>query len=134
MNFGADRNRTSGRPRPWRVGAWLLAERLAWAGGILGLAVWAVLTAAGAAGAREEMHRFAALRERERASQSTPDQRLWSPERVRAWRETLSRQAPEPLAVLRVPRLGIEVPVLEGTDDWTLNRAVGHIADTAAPG
>ena len=24
--------------------------------------------------------------------------------------------------------------VLEGGDDWTLNRAVGHIADTAAPG
>ncbi len=24
--------------------------------------------------------------------------------------------------------------MLEGTDDWTLNRAVGHIADTAAPG
>jgi sortase A len=26
------------------------------------------------------------------------------------------------------------VPVLEGTDEWTLNRAVGHIADTARPG
>jgi sortase A len=26
------------------------------------------------------------------------------------------------------------VPVLEGTDDWTLNRAVGHIEDTATPG
>ena len=26
------------------------------------------------------------------------------------------------------------MPVLEGTDDWTLNRAAGHIADTAAPG
>jgi sortase A len=30
--------------------------------------------------------------------------------------------------------LRIEAPVLEGTDDWTLNRGVGHIADTAAPG
>ena len=30
--------------------------------------------------------------------------------------------------------MGLEVPVLEGTDDLTLNRAVGHIADTAAPG
>ena len=38
---------------------------------------------------------------------------------------------PPALAVLRIPRLGIEVPVLEGTDDWTLNRGVGHIEDTA---
>jgi len=26
------------------------------------------------------------------------------------------------------------VAVLEGTDDWTLNRAVGHIEETAKPG
>jgi sortase A len=36
--------------------------------------------------------------------------------------------------VLRIPRIGLEVPVLEGTDEWTLNRGVGHIADTAIPG
>jgi sortase A len=41
---------------------------------------------------------------------------------------------PPPLAVLRIPRVGVEAPVLEGTDDWTLNRGVGHIEDTAAPG
>jgi len=35
--------------------------------------------------------------------------------------------------VLRIPRLKLEVPILEGTDDWTLNRAVGHIEDTAKP-
>jgi sortase A len=28
----------------------------------------------------------------------------------------------------------LQVPVLEGTDDFTLNRAAGHIAGTAAPG
>jgi sortase A len=28
----------------------------------------------------------------------------------------------------------LEVAVLEGTDEWTLNRAVGHIEDTARPG
>jgi sortase A len=36
--------------------------------------------------------------------------------------------------VLRIPRIGVEAPLLEGTDDWTLNRGVGHIEDTAAPG
>ena len=69
-----------------------------------------------------------------RSIPSSPDQRLWSPERVRAWEDSLSRDAPEALAVLRIPRIGVEVPVLEGTDDWTLNRAVGHIEDTARPG
>src|SRR5262249_58063415 len=39
-----------------------------------------------------------------------------------------------PLAVLRIQRLGLEVPVLEGTDEWTLDRAVGHIEGTAGPG
>jgi sortase A len=36
--------------------------------------------------------------------------------------------------VLRIPKINLAVPVLEGTDDWTLNRAVGHIEDTAPLG
>lgn len=38
------------------------------------------------------------------------------------------------LAVLQIPRLGVEVPVFEGTDDLTLNHGVGRIAGTALPG
>jgi sortase A len=66
--------------------------------------------------------------------EATPDHSLWSPERVRAWHDTLKGETPAPLAVLRIPRIRVEVAVLEGTDDWTLNRAVGHIEDTATPG
>ena len=58
----------------------------------------------------------------------------WSAERVRAWSDTQNTQPPPPLAVLRIPRIGLEVPVLAGTDEWTLNRAVGHIEGTTAPG
>ena len=65
---------------------------------------------------------------------AVPNQRLWSPERVRAWSETLHIAGPLPLATLKIGRLGLEVPVLEGTDDSILNRGAGHIADTAAPG
>jgi sortase A len=67
---------------------------------------------------------------------SSPDQSLWSPERQRAWRETAVDEsaAPAPLAVLRIPSIALEVAVLEGTSEWTLNRAVGHIEDTALPG
>jgi len=43
-------------------------------------------------------------------------------------------ESAEPLAVLRIPKVHLEVPVLEGTDEFTLNRGVGRIAGTARPG
>ena len=46
----------------------------------------------------------------------------------------MNEPAPPPLAVLRIPKIRLEVPVLPGTDDFTLNRAVGHIEDTSRPG
>jgi sortase A len=61
------------------------------------------------------------------------DQRLWDAGRIKAYVRALARPAPPPLAVLRIPRLGLEAPVLEGTDEWTLDRAVGHIEGTAGP-
>ena len=39
-----------------------------------------------------------------------------------------------PLGVLRIGRLAVEVPILAGTSDEVLDRGVGHIEDTAAPG
>src|SRR5262245_6660700 len=39
-----------------------------------------------------------------------------------------------PLAKLEIPKIGLSVVVLDGTDAWTLNRAVGHIAGTSYPG
>jgi sortase A len=39
----------------------------------------------------------------------------------------------ELLAVLRIPALQLEVPVLDGTDKVTLNRGVGRIAGTSRP-
>ena len=34
----------------------------------------------------------------------------------------------------RIPKLRLEVAVLPGTDDRTLDRGLGHIEDTALPG
>ena len=62
------------------------------------------------------------------------DVRDWTPTRVKAWRDALKRMGPPALATLRIKRIGVSVVVLDGTDDWTLNRAVGHIADTPKPG
>jgi LPXTG-site transpeptidase (sortase) family protein len=62
------------------------------------------------------------------------DFQLWSPKRVRAYEESRQEQSRGPLAVLRIPSIGLEVAVLEGTDELTLNRGVGWIAGTARPG
>jgi sortase A len=113
---------------------WLWTERLAWVGGIAAVGLWSLLSVSGAMGARRELQRFAAFQSAAALGESTPDQRLWSAARVLAWRDTEGRQSPVPLAVLRVPGIGLEVAVLEGTDDWTLNRAVGRIEGTANPG
>ncbi len=47
-------------------------------------------------------------------------------------RASLGKRA-EPIAVLRIPRLHLEVPVLEGTDELTLNQGVGRITGTSRP-
>ena len=112
--------------------SWLLAERELWIFGLACLATWGGLRVAAVAGARHEIERFGTLRAAGEAVQ--PDQTLWSPERIAAWRDALAEPAPPPLAVLRIPRIGLEVPVLEGTDRVTLDRGVGHIEHTAAPG
>ena len=64
----------------------------------------------------------------------SPDFSLWSAKRIRAYQESLAAHFQPAIALLRIPRIHLEVPVLEGTDDLTLNRAVGHIAGTTAPG
>jgi sortase A len=63
-----------------------------------------------------------------------PDTSLWSPERIRAYAESQAAPAGPALAVLAIPKIRLEVPVLDGTDDFTLNRAVGLIEGTARPG
>jgi sortase A len=138
--------RTVGRFSRW-------AERLAWISGLTLLTWWVVFHVAGTIGSRRALQQFAALQSEQASAGSAgeatdghgagmiggltvapPDQRLWSEKRIREWRDTLGQESAPPLAVLRIPRIGVETAVLEGTDDWTLNRAVGHIADTAKPG
>jgi len=63
-----------------------------------------------------------------------PDFSLWSPKRIRDYEESLAAHFSPALAVLRIPKIGLEVPVLPGTDDLTLNRGVGLIEGTPLPG
>jgi len=68
------------------------------------------------------------------ATPEVVDFTLWSERRVRAFKETLSQPFKGPMALLSVPKFNIRVPVVEGTDDFALNRGVGWIAGTAKPG
>jgi sortase A len=62
------------------------------------------------------------------------DLQLWSTERIRAYRASLALTKSVPLAVLRMDKFRIRVPVFEGTDQLTLNRGTGWIVGTARPG
>jgi sortase A len=120
-------------------------ERLAWGAGILLLAFWAAVKIHSAVGSHRDLQRFAELRRtpalvpaptpaRLLPDEVPPDYSLWSKQRIEAYQASLAEKTSDPLAILRIKKLGLEVAVLEGTDDLTLNRAVGHIEDTPRPG
>ena len=62
------------------------------------------------------------------------DFRLWSNNRIVAYRASLTEKQDQPIAILRIPKLRLEVPVFDDTDELTLNRGVGRILGTARIG
>ena len=110
----------------------LLVERTSWALGLVGLVGWGAFHVWVVAAARYDLEQFAAIGSVGPPA-DTPDQSLWSANRISAWRQAMSGPA-APLAVLRIPKIRLEVAVLPGSDERTLDRAVGHIEDTAQPG
>ncbi len=62
------------------------------------------------------------------------DTTLWSAVRIDGYQQSLFADLDLPLAVLNIPKIGLEVPVFDGTDDLTLNRGAGRIEGTALPG
>jgi sortase A len=92
---------------------------------------------------RAELKRFQDLqaeRSVEVADRFPPDARFkldfshWSEKRIAGYEHSLVQHIDPPLAVLRISKVHLEVPVLEGTDELVLNRGVGHIAGTVRPG
>jgi sortase A len=67
-------------------------------------------------------------------SAAAPDFSLWSPKRIEDYKESLATDRAPAVGILRIPKVDIEAPVLEGTDDLTLNRGVGRIDGTARVG
>lgn len=65
--------------------------------------------------------------------EAMPDMSLWSASRVRDFKAALGLTVDEPLAVLRIPSLGLNVPVYSTTSELHLNRGAGVIEGMAAP-
>ncbi len=150
--------------KPSRSLAWRAAEIAVWTLGVLLIGAYFVIRARQSAGAREGLRKFEEQREQARASAPAgsaapavsaaapvipaatpiplawgePDRSLWSHERVKAWTLVSSvpkvRSSAGPLAVLKIPKIHLEVPVVEGTDDPALDYGVGHVEGTALPG
>jgi sortase A len=66
--------------------------------------------------------------------QFTFDFSLWSPKRVAEYEQSLTEKFDSPLGILHVAKVHLEVPVLDGVDDLSLNRGVGYIPGTSRPG
>jgi sortase A len=117
-------------------------ERLLLATGLALLAVWGGARIERSVSSRAAVKRFEADRARsldiKSATESDPssqvDFSLWSVKRVAAYKDSLVKKLDRPLAVLRIPKIHLEVPVYNDTDDLTLNRGVGRILGTSQVG
>lgn len=115
--------------------------------GLTLLAVWASVRSYGTIRSRAAIDQFRALEataqpindENNSASleflpNSAVDFRTSSVHRLSAYKDRLTKEFDPPIALLRIPKLELEVPVFNGTDDLTLNRGVGRILGTAQIG
>ncbi len=116
-------------------------ERLLLVAGLLMLGMYAIARIQGEVLSRAEVQRFMALQARSQEGAprlemgtDSPDFSLWSQKRIKQYQESLAAAFSPAVAVLRIPKIHLEVPVLQGVDDLTLNRAVGLIPGTALPG
>ncbi len=118
-------------------------ERLLLILGLVLIAIYAAAYAHRTILSRAELKRFRDLQAEqpiETADHFPPvtqfklDLSLWSQERIAEYEQSLTGYVDPPLAVLRISKVHLEAPVLDGTDDLTLNRGLGHIVGTDRPG
>jgi sortase A len=156
-------HRQIGRGRPGapeeqpngRVSVWIWIERSLLAFGLLLLALYGAIRIQNLVNSRAALDKFAALEssqtsntvksgENAGAPEDAGSSReivlpnldfsLWGARRLQAYKEALGAENRVPLGVLRIPTIRLEAPLFDGTDDATLNYAVGRIAGTARPG
>jgi sortase A len=59
------------------------------------------------------------------------DSTQWSLQRIAAYKASVTRKMDLPVAILLIPKIGLQAPVFNGADDLTLNRGLGRIPGTA---
>jgi sortase A len=119
-------------------------ERCLLVAGMIPLTVYAAVSLYQSVGSRLALREFENVQTAPAGSANEPapavgidgeiDFSLWADRRVRAYQRVLPVRKSATLAILRIPKLNIRVPVLEGTDEFALNRGVGWIPGTARPG
>jgi sortase A len=111
--------------------------------GLLFSAIWLFARLHGALSSRAAIARFHAVEAEASGKSAVPsdpvlgtkvDVQLWSPKRVSAYEDSLTRKTDVPLAILRIPKINLEAPIFNDTDDVTLNRGLGRIPGTARVG
>jgi len=116
------------------------AERVLLALGLLLLVFWCVAQFHQSVRARAAIERFEAAASETKVVPvvhrpvSRTDFPLWSNNRIAAYKASLTEKKDSPIGILRIPRIELEVPVFDGTDELTLNRGVGRISGTARVG
>lgn len=129
------------------VKLWFILEKIQIALLTIGLALGAIYVAVRMESyfsSRAALQRFESA-EPEIAAQETsspaeatravePDFSGWGEGRIHAYQKSAKQREGVPMAVLQIQKVHIEAPVFDGTDDLTLNHAVGRIAGTAKPG
>jgi sortase A len=138
----------AGPGRERKQSVWIWIERLLLAFGLALLAFYGAARIDSIVGSRAAVKKFAAMESSTATAGPSSDQgvgptqsidrqevdfSLWDAHRVQAYKENGFGQPGAALAVLRISKINLEVPLLDGTDDWTLNHGVGRIAGTARP-
>jgi sortase A len=116
-------------------------ERMLLAAGLILMTVWVAARLQRTIASRAAIAEFnaeSAVGSSNRASTSLDpvlgvpvDFRLWSVKRISAYEDSLTKKTDAPLAILRIPKINLEVPIFNDTDDLTLNRGVGRILGIA---
>lgn len=60
-----------------------------------------------------------------------PDQSLWNATRIEGYNAAIAEGGEPPLALFTITRLGVKVPVYNGTDEFNLDRGLGRIPGMA---
>jgi len=133
------------RNQTLRILQWILIV-----GGLVLVGFWVGARLSGWFGGETEIQRFEEARAKAVANavaEATPvpiagdlpmdlpvDTSLWAEDRIDEYKESLEHDFDGPLAILRIPKINLEVAVLPGTTEVALNRGVGHIDGTPFPG